>query len=232
MLTSPWFIYLRTLTRKLRLNQFIGRLIVNGRYEDRFGPALQAEVRPGDTVWDIGANLGLYTQKFIAGVGPSGCVVAFEPVPACFAQLRQRLAESPQIKLHNVAMGDADGQIAMSLEADPLAATHRVVDIEHAGGSENLVQVEVRSAASLVASEPELFPNVVKIDVEGHEGAVMDGMHSLLPDCRLRCIGIEVHFGLLADRGESTRPKQMERTLLQHGFRMRWTDPSHLLAVR
>lgn len=231
MLTSPWFIYLRTLTRKLGLNQFIGQLIANGRYEDRFGPALQAEVRLGDTVWDIGANLGLYTQEFVASVGPSGRVVAFEPVPACFAQLRQRFAESPQVKLHNVAVGDADGRIAMSLEVDPLAATHRVVDVEHAGGGD-LQQVEVRSAASLVAGEPELFPNVVKIDVEGHEGAVMDGMHSLLPDRRFRCVGIEVHFGLLNDRGESARPKQMVHTLLQHGFRVRWTDPSHLLAVR
>ena len=192
---------------------------------------MQAEVRPGDTVWDIGANLGLYTQAFVTGVGPSGRVVAFEPVPACFAQLRQRFAESPQVKLHNVAVGDADGRITMSLESDPLAATHRVVDAEHAGGG-NLVQVEVRSATSMVASEPELFPNVVKIDVEGHEGAVMAGMHGLLPDHRLRCVGIEVHFGLLDDRGESARPKQMERTLLQHGFRVRWTDPSHLLAVR
>ena len=84
----------------------------------------------------------------------------------------------------------------------------------------------------MVASEPELFPNVIKIDVEGHEGAVMDGMYSLLPDRRLRCIGIEVHFGLLDERGESAKPKQMEHTLLQHGFRVRWTDPSHLLAVR
>lgn len=232
MLTSPWFIHLRSLTRKLGLNQFIGRLIAGSHYEDRFGAALQAEVRPGDTVWDIGANLGLYTQEFIAGVGPSGRVVAFEPVPACFAQLRQRFAESPQVKLHNVAVGDADGRIAMSLEADPLAATHRVVDVERAGGGGNLVQVEIRSAASLVAGEPELFPNVVKIDVEGHEGAVMEGMHGLLPDRRLRCIGIEVHFGLLDERGESVKPKQMEQTLVQHGFRVRWTDPSHLLAVR
>lgn len=137
MLTSPWFVHLRTLTRKLGLNQFIGRLIAGSRYEDRFGPALLAEVRPGDTVWDIGANLGLYTQAFVAGVGSAGRVVAFEPVPACFAQLRQRFAESPQVKLHNVAVGEADGRIAMSLEADPLAATHRVIDVEHAGGGES-----------------------------------------------------------------------------------------------
>jgi hypothetical protein len=54
----------------------------------------------------------------------------------------------------------------------------------------------------------------------------------LLDDPRLRCIGIEVHFGVLDERGESARPKQIEQSLLQHGFRVRWTDPSHLIALR
>ncbi len=76
------------------------------------------------------------------------------------------------------------------------------------------------------------FPNVVKIDVEGHEGAVLDGMADLLKDVRLRCIGIEVHFGLLAERGELYRPKEMEATLRRHGYRLRWTDPSPLIALR
>lgn len=231
MLTSPWFVYLRTLTRKFGLNKLVGRLIAGSRYEDRFGPAIRREVRPGDTVWDIGANLGLYTIEFLKGVGSSGQVVAFEPVAACFAQLRERFADLVQVKLKNVAVGGADGQINMSLGVDPLAATHRVVESD-AGGGEHIVQVEVRSSVSIVTEEPELFPNVVKIDVEGHEGAVMDGMQSLLLDQRLRCVGIEVHFGLLDERGESARPKQMEQILMQHGFQVRWTDPSHLLAVR
>lgn len=232
MLTSPWLIQLRAFTRKLGLNKIIARLLRRGRYEDRFGPALQAEVRRGDTVWDIGANLGLYSQEFLASVGEAGRVVAFEPVPALFGQLCERFRDVPQVRLYNAAIGDTDGQIGMQLEADPLAATHRVVAVQQGAGGGNLAQVEVRSAASVVASEPELFPNIVKIDVEGHEGAVIDGMHALLADRRLRCIGIEVHFGLLDDRGESSRPRQMQRMLSEQGFRVRWTDPSHLLAVR
>lgn len=232
MLTSPWAVFLRGISRRLGLNKLIARLVFSRRYEDRFGPAVKHEVRSGDTVWDIGANVGLYTKEFLDGVGPSGRVVAFEPVPACFGKLLERCEGSPQARLKNIAMGDADGSIAMSLEADALAATHRVVGTGVGVGGEGLVKVAVRSADSLVADEPELFPNVVKIDVEGHEGAVMDGMQTLLPDKRLRCIGIEVHFGLLDARGERKRPKQMEQTLIRHGFQVRWTDPSHLLAVR
>ena len=99
MLTSPWLIQIRTLTRKLGLNKVIGWLIANRHYEDRFGPALSHQVCPGDTVWDIGANLGIYTRQFVERAGPAGQIVAFEPVAACFAQLRERFADSPTVTL-------------------------------------------------------------------------------------------------------------------------------------
>jgi FkbM family methyltransferase len=38
-------------------------------------------IREGDTVWDVGANIGAYTGAYLGLVGKRGCVVAFEPVP-------------------------------------------------------------------------------------------------------------------------------------------------------
>lgn len=228
-MTSNLMIRLRRFTRKLGLNRLIGSLFASRRYEDLFGSALLAEVRQGDIVWDIGANLGLYTEQFLSCVGANGAVCAFEPVPACFDQLLERFNPASQVKLMNIAVGVEDGQISMEINDDPLASTHRVISTQHSGRG---VEVSIRSASSLVRSGDAAFPNLVKIDVEGHEGAVMYGMQDLLSDSRLRCIGIEVHFGLLDERGEGARPKQIEQSLLQHGFRVRWTDPSHLIAVR
>lgn len=229
MLTSPWVLRLRGITRQLGLNRWIA-VALSGGYEDRFGPALRAEVRPRETVWDIGANLGLYTQEFAAAVGPDGKVVAFEPTPDCFASLQERFAGASRVRLMNLAVGASDGALRMSLEENPLAPTHRIVADDDRHG--RTVTVPVRSAASIVVEEPGLFPNLIKVDVEGHEGAVLDGMQPLLSDNRLRCVGIEVHFGLLDARDEGHRPKQMEQVLAQHGFQVRWTDPSHLLALR
>lgn len=128
----------------------------------------------------------------------------------------------------NMALGDADGSVKMSLADDPLGATHRVVDEATSGG----MDVDVRSASSVARERPDLFPRVMKIDVEGYEGFVLDGMKELLADGRLRCIGVDVHFGLLEERGEAMRPRQIEQTLVQEGFAIRWSDPSHLLATR
>jgi FkbM family methyltransferase len=231
VLTSPFFNYLRSITRKLGLNKLIGTWIASGRYEDRFGTAFTAEIQRGDTVWDIGANIGLYTAIFCEAVGSQGRVVAFEPVAECFEQLQVRFSNSPQVVLENIAIGSSDGVICMVLEANPLASTHRVLAAGASVGSES-IEVEVRSVSSFVRSEPDLIPNVIKIDVEGHEGAVLDGMKELLSDARVRCIGIEVHFGLLDERGESHQPKRMHQLLTHAGYKVRWTDPSHLLATR
>lgn len=231
MLTSPWVVRLRGITRQLGLNRWIAMRLSGGGYEDRFGPALQAEVRPGETVWDLGANLGLYTQAFASAVGKNGKVVAFEPTPGCFAALLDRFTGDLRIQIMNVAVGASDGELHMSLDENPLAPTHHIV-AGAASEQGRTLAVPVRSAESVVAEQPACFPNLIKIDVEGHEGAVMDGMQALLPDSRLRCIGIEVHFGLLEARGEGHRPKQLEQTLTEHGFKVRWTDPSHMLALR
>jgi len=57
-------------------------------------------------------------------------------------------------------------------------------------------------------------------------------MQNLLTQKKLRCIGIEVHFGLLNDRGESNQPQEIERILKQNNFVVNWTDSSHIIATR
>ena len=231
MYSSPLLMNLRSVGRKLGLNRLASRLFSHG-YEDRFGPALLAEVRSGDTVWDVGANVGLYSVQFAERAGERGRVVAFEPVPACFAELERATQGWDGISLVNVALGSSDGHLTMALEEYALAATHRVVESRETASAGGYTEVSVRSAESFVDEHPELFPNLIKVDVEGFEGAVFDGMQGLLADPRLRCIGIEVHFGLLQERGEAATPRKLEQGLREQDFRVTWTDASHLFAVR
>ncbi|WP_462323163.1 FkbM family methyltransferase [Halochromatium sp.] len=230
--SSPFFVKVRNLTRSLGLNKVAASLLMRGDYEDRFGPRLLAEVQPSDTVWDVGANVGLYTSQFAERVNDGGQVVAFEPVPACFAALQQVSQGKAGVHPVNAALGADDGVLTMALEADSLAATHRVVNDPSQGFGESFAEVPVRSGASFAAEHSSLFPNVIKIDVEGFEGEVFSGLQAILDDERLRCVGIEMHFGLLQERGESGTPGKLEEGLQQHGFRVEWTDPSHLVALR
>ncbi len=75
-------------------------------------------LRPGDIVFDIGANRGNYTTLFSHLVRQSGTVHVFEPVPSTFATLQQGLrAEQvfPNVVLNNVALGDRPGQTTLYL---------------------------------------------------------------------------------------------------------------------
>ncbi|HRI71625.1 MAG TPA: FkbM family methyltransferase [Polyangium sp.] len=232
LLSSPVFIRLRSLTRTLGINQIVNRVLATRRYEDRFRTALFQNVRLGDTVWDIGANVGVYSSEFGIAVGTSGNVLAFEPVPSCFEQLRAHCAALPQVHAHNVAIGDKSGKLVMTIEANPLAATHRVVEANGASTSDGTIEVPVRSVDDFAKEHADQFPNVLKIDVEGHEGSVIKGMSETLRDPRVRCVGMEIHFALLEARQEAEAPRMIESRLKNSGFRVQWTDASHVVAVR
>ena len=72
---------LRSTARKFGLTRFaakaLGALPGAAQYEECFGNAVVAAVRPGDHVWDIGANVGLYTARFSERAGATGSVCAF-----------------------------------------------------------------------------------------------------------------------------------------------------------
>jgi hypothetical protein len=73
----------------------------------------------------------------------------------------------------------------------------------------------------------------MKIDVEGFEDEVLEGMPRVLADPRLRAIFLEVHFKLLEQRGKAEAPIHIERMLQSLGFNTRWfKDRSHLQALR
>jgi FkbM family methyltransferase len=222
---------LRSCVRKTGLNRFLARLWSRGHYEDAFGTGLLREIRPGDTVWDVGANVGLYTRQFLSAVGQSGRVVAFEPTEACCQEITRQFEGEPRLTLMPMALGADRGSITMTVEDDACSVTHRVItDGLKAGGPTKTVDV---SSAAIVCDElPSLFPNVVKVDVEGHEGAVIAGMRPILADGRLRCVGVEVHFSLLEARKERGTPRTIESTLAAAGFRVTWVDPSHIIATR
>jgi FkbM family methyltransferase len=223
-------IWIRGITRRLGINTLLMRLLDRGDYEAAFHSMLMRSIKPGDTIWDVGANVGHYTKEFAAATGPSGHVVAFEPVSKCFAELQSVCGDVAQVRLLNAALGSKDHKAMMTLSKDPLGVTHR---LSNAGSQEQgAAEVFVRAARSIVQETPEIFPAIVKIDVEGHEEDVLQGFGELLSDQRLRTIGVEVHFGVLERKGDALAPRRIHKLLDSHGLRVTWTDRSHLVATR
>lgn len=227
----------RSTSRKLGVTRLIHRLSNTrrepgnlARYETKVDAVLRRHIRTSDTVWDVGANLGLYTTRFSDWVGPAGHVVAFEPVPSCFQRLSERIDGSSNVSTLNLALGDRKGQLSMRLAEDPHGATHTFLDVDRP--SNETLDLPVRSGDELCREGRLPTPNVLKIDVEGFELEVLRGLDATLANAACRAIVLEVHFGLLEERGRKHAPRDLQQLLRDRSFQVDWVDASHLVAYR
>jgi FkbM family methyltransferase len=151
----------------------------SGGVEADVASVLANLLTPGTTFFDVGANVGFYTIMAARRVGATGKVVAFEPVPENVASLRTNVAMN---RLSNVMVE----QVAVSSSARQ--ATLDVSDSLEA----KLVETPATRWSILVTTlsldlfirQSGLCPDLVKIDVEGHEAAVIEGMRTTLADAR------------------------------------------------
>jgi FkbM family methyltransferase len=206
-------------------------MMLRGKYETSFGDALRQTIRTGDRVWDVGANVGYYTRQFSAWVGPEGIVFAFEPSPLNASRLRTTVGHLSNVRIKEVALGADNGIAHISQGSDDTGATSKLVNASSAPSTEG-VPVNIHTGLTLVQSGQADPPNVLKIDTEGYELDVVSGLGSLLGSRALRAIFVEVHFGLLAARGQPAAPAELESLLERTGFRVRWIDASHVEATR
>lgn len=141
-------------------------------------------VKPGSVVWDIGANLGLFSFAAAALAGPSGYVLALEPdiwlahLLGRSAQLRQATA-APVMVL--CAAAHENGGIAQLSIAQRARSANHLLESSgstQSGGQRHIQSTVTVSADSLLDHFP--APTVLKIDVEGAEVKVLEGARKLL----------------------------------------------------
>lgn len=212
----------------LRPLQRAFRAVFNIDYEQAFDSALKARIRPGDTVWDVGANIGHYAPQFAQIVGAEGAVIAIEPSPSSLPALRAAVAGLDNVIIEEIALSNTSGMMEFFLSTEGASANE---GLSRSGSDGAMVghPVQVLRAEDLAKRSR---PHVVKIDVEGFELEVVEGLGAALSDPQLHTLAIEVHFQTLARRGRSGAPKLLSQLLQQAGFALNWTDPSHLIASR
>jgi FkbM family methyltransferase len=226
---NPLLIQIRALAQQLHILRPIARIyrrIFSEAYEQKFRDLLLINIRDGDLVWDVGANVGLYTRLFVDRVGRDGKVIAFEPSPRAFAQLQSSFATEPSVILQEVALSDFDGEADFFVAERGSTVTDSLV--VHSGNSAS-IRSSVKRGDSICSLNA---PTIIKIDVEGAELEVLRGMTETLRHPGLRGVFVEVHFLALARRGMRTAPVEIQKILQQAGFDVIWTDASHIAGLR
>lgn len=164
--------------------------------------ALARLVHPGDVVYDIGANIGLYS-RFLVQEFKASKVYAFEPMSENRPQLNRNLVIGgclDQVVVLPFAVADEDG--TAEFQVDTLTSNSGSLDaVTHGRASQSHVQydlppvsetVQVFRLDSLIANQNLFPPNVVKIDIEGAEAMALRGAPKLLSETKPQLV-VELH---------------------------------------
>ena len=167
-------------------------LFFTGRYEPAVTAFLRRSLRPGDTVLDIGAHIGVHSLTAARRLGEvgGGRVVAFEPAPDSAANLRRAAERNGlDVEVVTAAAGACAGTIELraSTAYDPADAGVRSSE----GDGPVVAAVPVVAVDAWLAEHGSPRVDVVKIDVEGAETEVLDGMRSLLGQGCVRALIVE-----------------------------------------
>ena len=157
-------------------------------------------VKPSSVAWDIGANVGLFSFAAAAHSGVGGSVLAIEPDLFLVDLLRRstavQLQSNAKVECLPVAVSDVLGIAEFNIAQQGRASNFlsSAAGRDTAGGVRSTIQVVTVTLDWLLTRRPP--PQVVKIDVEGAEAAVLKGAQKLLSDIRPI---------LLCEVGESAR---------------------------
>jgi FkbM family methyltransferase len=187
-----------------------------------FNLALEQEIleivvgclQQGDVFMDAGANIGIFTVMAALIVGERGQVLTFEPETGAFAKLQRNLEVNgfQNVRAFKVALSDTDGQGQLYVDRP---APSLMASGQSGQGSERVESVEIASGDNLCKAHRLPVPRVVKIDVEGFEYLVLQGLRGTLSQPATELVVCEVHPYLLPT---GTTPEMIKGFLKSLGF--------------
>jgi FkbM family methyltransferase len=188
-------------------------------------------LQDGDTFWDVGTNIGLYSL-IMASKSPKINVVCFEPEPRCLERLQKNIASNNRdnMKTYELALSSSNGQAAFSTAAEYGDGTHSLLNKEITAGS---FTVQTIRGDDFVEQYKVNIPSLLKIDVEGAEIEVLKGLEKVLSNPQCKNLLCEVHFTILDNSGYSNGAKTVIGILKSYNFTtFNWLDASHLAASK
>ena len=208
----------------LHLNPRTGRDYFNGEVEPEVQAVLHKYLRPGMTVYDIGANIGFFSLLAARLVGATGRVTAFEADPEIVERLRENVVrnQGPPIVTEEKAVWSSSNPVFFAradAEVSPDRGLGHVIDNDAERSAPGTIRVEAVSVDEYVHKAA--APDFIKCDVEGAEVEVFRGAEKLLNE-RSPLILCEMH-------GEENQ-QTLLKVFANLGYRCEPCGKNHILA--
>ena len=189
-------------------------IMTGGNREYSIIRSLLKSLKPGYTIYDIGAFIGFHTVFFAKRVGPSGHIIALEPDSIWYETLcsNVRLNHLTNVIPLQVALGNA---VMRGVLVKVSGGSLKVKPIPISEKYQNQT-IEIVPGDLLVRDRKLPMPNVIKIDVEGNEYAVIQGLEETLKQNSCRVVCCEIHPSLLP---QGVKPEMVVDLLKELGFR-------------
>jgi FkbM family methyltransferase len=158
-----------------------------GAFEPSLIRFYEKRIMPGQTVLDIGANIGAHTMHFARAVGPTGRVVAVEATDYAYQKLCANLGLNPQLKPRVsaqqvlLAASDLSAKPEALHSSWPLDEGHEL-HAKHLGELKSVSGARVLALDQLVLEEKLTRIDWIKLDVDGNELSVLQGAAKVLQE--------------------------------------------------
>jgi len=162
---------------KMFLEEDALNLSVNGVYEKFLTEVVKKEIKEGDVVLDIGSHIGYFTLIFAKLVSKTGKVFAFEPAPSSFLLLKKNIEINgyKNVVLVNKAVSNRNGKLRLFLN-EKNKSDNRIYNSNNGWKSIEIESIKLDDYFKDYKRKIDL----IKIDVQGAEWRVVDGMRDLL----------------------------------------------------
>ncbi|QPP10728.1 FkbM family methyltransferase [Streptomyces bathyalis] len=192
-------------------------LYLFGVWEPHLSHWLRQRLKSGDVFVDVGANIGYFSVLGSSLVGPSGSVVAVEASPAFHRRLLQHANMNRCSNLRAVHAAVSDQDETLKFIQASSRNTGATSTVPYSGPAESEFEVDAHPLTQLLSEGEIERARVIKIDVEGAEGAAVRGLSSALNRLRQDAeVVVEVTPQRMNALGDSA--DELLRTFVDSGF--------------
>jgi FkbM family methyltransferase len=197
------------------------QLFLNGIREPECTRIMKEQLQKDMTIAEIGANIGYYALMEASIVGKNGKIYAIEPFPPNYELLKKNIdinLYNDRIELYNIAISDKPGKTRLFIKDK-----HNLCNMLESGTGESFVEVETKTLDDFIKDKK--LPDIIRMDIEGFEYYVIDGMKKTLDKCNQCKMFIEVHPYQMYEKGLDY--KKPLKILFDKGFKPTYIVKEH-----